>query len=134
MNYVAWLPAETVAATVDVNLFNLPENRALLRKMLGLESYKPTDCVGTVSEARLAFAMGRARGITGIIADDIDVTEFVAEAESTLDHYATALDPGPTYPRRLTEPIGSLLRVSAASSRQFAVDVLGALTSGRGSC
>ncbi len=34
MNYVAWLPPETVAATFDVNLFSLPENRLLLRKML----------------------------------------------------------------------------------------------------
>ena len=61
MNYVAWLPPETVAATFDVNLFDLAENRTILRKMLGLESYKPTDCVGTVSEARLAFAMCRAK-------------------------------------------------------------------------
>ena len=60
MNYVAWLPPETVTATFDVNLFDLPENRTILRKMLGLESYKPTDCIGTVSEARLAFAMCRA--------------------------------------------------------------------------
>jgi hypothetical protein len=127
MNYVAWLPAETVAATVDVNLFNLPENRTILRKMLGLESYKPTDCVGTVSEARLAFAMCRARGIAGIIADDIDVTDFVAEAGTTLDHYATAISPGPAYPRRLVEPIGSLLRTNAISTREFALEVLGAL-------
>ena len=65
MNYVAWLPAETVAACFEANLFDVPENRALLRKMLGLESYKPTDCVGTVSEARLAFAMCRAKGVGG---------------------------------------------------------------------
>jgi hypothetical protein len=128
MNYVAWLPAETVAATVDVNLFDLPANRTILRKMLGLESYKPTDCVGTVSEARLAFAMCRARGLGGVIADDIDVTDFVAEAESTLDHYATAISPGPAYPRRLVEPIGSLLRTNAISTREFALDVLRALT------
>ena len=65
MNYVAWLPAETVAACFEANLFDVPENRQLLRKMLGLESYKPTDCVGTVSEARLAFAMCRAKGVGG---------------------------------------------------------------------
>jgi hypothetical protein len=127
MNYVAWLPPETVAATIDVNLFDLPENRAVLRKMLGLESYKPTDCVGTVSEARLAFAMCRARGLAGQITHDIDVTDFLAEAESTLDHYAAAISPGSTYPRRLVEPIGSLLRANATSTREFARDVLAAL-------
>ena len=56
MQYVAWLPADTVEQCLTTNLFDLPENRSILRKMLGLEGYKPTDCVGTVSEARLAFA------------------------------------------------------------------------------
>ena len=124
MNYVAWLPPETVSATFDVNLFHLSENRSILRKMLGLESYKPTDCIGTVSEARLAFAMCRARGVGGIIADDIDVTNFLAEAETTLDRYGTVDNPGPTYPRRLVEPVGSLLRAHAEVAREFALDVL----------
>ena len=128
MNYVAWLPPETVAATVNANLFDMPENRTILRKMLGLESYKPTDCVGTISEARLAFAMCRARGVAGHITADIDITDFLAEAGSTLDHYATVSSPGPTYPRHLVEPIGSLLRSSAMSTREFARNVLGALT------
>jgi hypothetical protein len=126
MNYVAWLPPETVNATFEVNLFQLSENRSILRKMLGLESYKPTDCIGTVSEARLAFAMCRARGVGGIIADDIDVTDFLAEAETTLDRYGTVTNPGPTYPRRLVEPIGSLLRANADVAREFALDVLAA--------
>ncbi len=124
MNYVAWLPPETVAATFDVNFFNLPENRLILRKMLGLESYKPTDCVGTVSEARLAFAMCRARGVAGVIADEVDVTDFLDEATATLDHYAPAISPGPAYPRRLVEPLGSLLRANAKVAREFALDVL----------
>ena len=127
MNYAAWLPAEIVAATVDVNLFDLAENRTILRKMLGLESYKPTDCVGTVSEARLAFAMCRARGINGVITDSIDTSEFLAEAESMLDHYATVAPPGPSYPPRLIEPIGSLLRTSAGGTRELALDLLGIL-------
>jgi hypothetical protein len=99
--------------------------------MLGLESYKPTDCIGTVSEARLAFAMCRARGVGGIIADDIDVTDILAEAETTLDRFGAVNTPGPTYPRRLAEPIGSLLRANAEVARQFARDVLSALPPGR---
>ncbi|MDQ3470722.1 MAG: hypothetical protein M3487_13280 [Actinomycetota bacterium] len=126
MNYVAWLPPETVAATFDINLFDVPENRTILRKMLGLESYKPTDCVGTVSEARLAFAMCNARGVGGVIADDIDVTDFLGEATTTLDHYARVRSPGPTYPRRLVEPIGSLLAANADVAREFALALLSA--------
>jgi hypothetical protein len=125
MNYVAWLPPATVTATIDLNLFDLSENRSILRKMLGLESYKPTDCIGTVSEARLAFAMCRARGVTGVIADDIDVREFRSEAETTLDNYSTVMSPGPTYPPRLVEPLGSLLQANAEVARKFALDLLG---------
>ena len=127
MSYAAWLPPETVGATIDVNLFDLPENRTILRKMLGLESHKPTDCVGTVSEARLAFAMCRARGIGGVITEGIDATDLLDEAAATLDHYAAAIEPGPTYPRRLVEPLGSLFRASAIDTREFAHDVLSAL-------
>jgi UDP-N-acetyl-alpha-D-muramoyl-L-alanyl-L-glutamate epimerase len=124
MNYVAWLPAETVRATFDVNLFDLSENRSMLRKMLGLESHKPTDCIGTVSEARLAFAMCRAQGVGGVIADDIDASDFLAEAEATLDRYGRVTSPGPTFPRRLVEPLGSLLHANAEVAREFALDVL----------
>ena len=126
MNYVAWLPPLTVRATFHVNLFDLSENRGILRRMLGLEGHKPTDCIGTLSEARLAFAMCRARGVGGSIADDIEITEFLAEAETTLDRYGTVISPGPTYPRRLVEPVGALLQANAEIARAFALDVLSA--------
>jgi hypothetical protein len=126
MGYTAWLPPGTVRATIPANLFEIHENRGLLRKMLGLESFKPTDCVGTVSEARLAFAMCRARGVGGPIADDIDVSGMIAEAADTLERYAAAAEPGPTYPARLVEPLGSRLRASGERSRTFALDVLAA--------
>lgn len=70
--------------------------------------------------------MCRARGVGGIIADDIDVTDFLAEAETTLDRYGTVDNPGPTYPRRLVEPVGSLLTANAEVAREFALDVLSA--------
>jgi hypothetical protein len=124
MSYAAWLPPETVAATFAVNLFSIPENRVILRKMLGLESYKPTDCVGTVSEARLAFAMCRAKGVGGVIADDIDVAALSAEAPATLEHYARAASPGSTYPQRLVEPLDVLFQANADRARAFALDVL----------
>ena len=57
-----------------------------------------------MSEARLAFAMCRARGVGGIIADDIDVTDLLAEAETTLEQYGTMISPGPTYPAVWSSP------------------------------
>jgi hypothetical protein len=124
MSYVAWLPPETVTACFDRNLFSIPQNRTMLRKMLGLESHKPTDCVGTVNEARLAFAMCRARGVDGAITDDIDVADFLAEANATLDRYTPAGHPGPTYPERLAAPMDAAFRANADLTRVFALDVL----------
>jgi hypothetical protein len=71
--------------------------------------------------------MCRARGVGGIIADDIDLTDVLAEAETTFDRYGTVNTPGPTYPRRLAEPVGSLLQANAEVAREFALDLLTAL-------
>ena len=109
---------------VDRNLFSIPQNRTLLRKMLGLESYKPTDCVGTVSEARLAFAMCRAKGVHGTIADDIDLAEFLAEADATLDRYAPAAPAGPTYPERLVAPMAAAFQANSEVTKAIALEVL----------
>ncbi len=124
MNYVAWLPAETVGQTFDHNLFDMPENRTMLRKMLGLESYKPTDCVGTVSEARLAFLMCRAKGVSGVIADDIDTTAFENEAAATLEKYR-AVDPtGPTFPPLLADAVRSQMVAGSTRAKAIALHVL----------
>jgi hypothetical protein len=124
MNYVAWLPEQVVAETFTVNLFHLPENRTILRKMLGLESYKPTDCVGTVSEARLAFLLCRRRGVSGPIADDIELAPFEAEAAATLDRYGAVADPGPTFPDALAVAVVPQLAASQADLRRRAAEIL----------
>jgi hypothetical protein len=124
MNYVAWLPADTVATCIEGSLFDIPENRTMLRKMLGLESFKPTDCVGTVSEARLAFAMCRAKGVGGLIAEDIDGSVLRAEAAATLDRYAPATSPGRTYPPRLVGPMDTQFQHQADRTKSLALDVL----------
>lgn len=137
MSYVAWLPEPVVAATFrrsagagsgdpdrwgGVNLFELPENR--LRKMLGLESYKPTDCVGTVSEARLAFLMCRCKGVGGVIADDIGLASFETEAAETLDRYAGVVAPGPAFPEQIATAIWPKLATVEAEARRIAGEVL----------
>ena len=141
MNYVAWLPEPVVAATFrrsagagsgepdrwgGVNLFELPENRTTLRKMLGLESYKPTDCVGTVSEARLAFLLCRRKGVGGVIADDIDLAPFDAEVTTSLDRYARPTAPGPTFPTGIADVVEPQLTALESDARRIADDVLSA--------
>lgn len=124
MNYVAWLPESVVADTFSANLFDLPENRTILLKMLGLESYKPTDCVGTVSEARLAFLLCRRKGVGGVIADDIDLAPLEAEAASTLAKYGTPGRPGRVFPDILAEAITPQLAHAASRSLLLAEPAL----------
>ncbi len=140
MNYVAWLPEQVVADTFrssagagsgepgrlgGVNLFELPENRAILHKMVGLESYKPTDCVGTVSEARLALLMCRRKGVGGVIVDDIDLAPFEAEARTTLERYGAPAPPNRVYPATLAAALAPQFEASRADARRIAGDVLG---------
>ena len=125
MNYEAWLPQSVVADTISANLFDIPENRTMLRKMLGLESYKPTDCVGTVSEARLAFLMCHRKGIGGLIADDIEVEQFEAEAQATLERYGTPQSPSRVFPPELAAVIGPELLASDGETQRLATATLG---------
>ena len=125
MNYVAWLPESVVAETFDINLFDIPENRSMLNKMLGLESHKPTDCVGTISEARLAFLLCRRKGVDGVITKDIDLAPFEAEAAAILGVYATPHRPGRTFPADLAAAIEPQLRACRAASHDLAEAVLG---------
>ena len=124
MNYVAWLPAETVTETFDVNLFDLPENR----------THAAQDArTGELQADRLRRHRERGpprlrhvpgRGVGGVIADDIDATDFFAEAETTLDHYALASRPGPNYPRRLVAPMDAQFHANADLAKAFTLDVL----------
>ncbi len=138
MNYVAWLPEQVVADTFrrsagagsgsddrwgGVNLFELTENRTLLRKMLGLESYKPTDCVGTVSEARLAFLMCRRKGVSGSIADDIDLTPFEDEEAAAFDRYARPAAVGTTFPAVIAAVVEPQLANIEADARRIASEL-----------
>ena len=70
--------------------------------------------------------MCRARGVGGVIADDIDVTEILAEVATTLECYGVVFSPGPTYPDRLVEPVGLLLQSNADVARELAFDLLSA--------
>ncbi|MGI9622215.1 MAG: hypothetical protein ACR2PK_05200 [Acidimicrobiales bacterium] len=124
MNYVAWLPQDVVAETFSVNLFDLEENRSLLRKMLGLESYKPTDCVGTVSEARLAFVMCRMKDVSGVIADEIDLGPLLGETEDILDRYSPSAELGPTFPKEFAPALDRQFRDAATSAHAYARELL----------
>lgn len=104
----------------------MPENRTVLRKMLGLESYKPTDCVGTVGEARLAFLLCRRKGVGGVIADDIDLAPFEAEVPAVLDRSARPSSPGSAFPASIAAVIEPQLVDVEAEARRIVAEVMSA--------
>jgi hypothetical protein len=119
MHLVAYLDAAVVDQMFDKNLFDLPENRPYLRKMLGLEGYKPCDCVGTVSETQVAYLLCRAKGRTGQAVQDIEPGDIRVDIEAFLEKYAVVEPPHGAIPADLYERIKPQLLEGAKQARDY---------------
>jgi hypothetical protein len=62
--YAAYLPKDTVLNIFGKNLFDDPSLKPLYKQLLGLEGFKPFECVGTPEEARGAFTLAQKNGFT----------------------------------------------------------------------
>lgn len=62
--YAAFLPKETVLEIFGKDLFADPSLHPLYRELLGLEGFKPFECVGTPEETKEAFDLAKANGFT----------------------------------------------------------------------
>lgn len=60
--YAAYLPKKTVVKIFGSNLFDDPSLLSLYKQLLGLEGFKPFECVGTAEEIREAFRMIKEQG------------------------------------------------------------------------
>ena len=120
----AWLPRDAVHATFGpTNLLDLPENQLFFRQMLGLESHTPFECIGQIDEARLAFAMARARGITGRAMRHFEqVPGF--DALSALDRYLSVDHTNHRLPQRNAVDVLAYFENAAVGARMFATEVL----------
>jgi len=105
MHLVAYLDEWVVDQMFDRNLFDMPENRTYIRKMLGLEGYKPADCMGTVSETQIAYLLCRAKGVSGRAVEDISPDEVSLDVEPFLNHYAQIDPPYGAMPQDLYEEL-----------------------------
>ncbi len=119
MHLAAYLDDGVVDKMFDKNLFDLPENRAFLRKMLGLEGFKPADCVGTVSETQAAYLLCRAKGITGRAAADIDPGQIPLDVAAFLDTYSEVAPRYGAIPEDLYERIKPQLTAGAQRARAY---------------
>jgi hypothetical protein len=69
LNYMAYLPCHLIREIFPENLFDHPATQTVFRQLLGVEAHKPFECVGEVDEARLAFELCRAKGLSGAAMD-----------------------------------------------------------------
>jgi len=60
--YAAFLPRDTLIEIFKKNLYEDTTLRILYRELLGVEGFKPFDCVGTSNEVRAAFLLAHQRG------------------------------------------------------------------------
>jgi hypothetical protein len=77
----AFLPREQLLATFKKNLFDERVLQPMYRQLLGIEGFKPFECVGTPEETKAAFFLAHERG-------DLNETKamqlFLAEVLPTL--------------------------------------------------
>lgn len=119
MHFVAYLDEDVVNQTFDRNLFDLPENRPFLRKMLGLEGHKPADCVGTVSETQVAYLLCRAKGKSGRAVADIRPADIPLDVDRFLETYASVAPRYGAMPAALYERIKPQLLAGAERAQAY---------------
>lgn len=119
MHLVAYLDDSVVDQMFDKNLFDLPENRSFLRKMLGLEGYKPADCVGTVRETQIAYLLCCAKGKSGRAVAGIEPKEITLELDSFLNTYSQVAPRNGSLPTEIYEAIKPLLSGGAKRAQNY---------------
>ncbi|MCP4360046.1 MAG: hypothetical protein GY796_18735 [Chloroflexi bacterium] len=124
MHLVAYLDETVVEQMFDKNLFDMPENRTHIRKMLGLEGYKPCDCVGTVSETQVAYLLCRAKGKSGQAVNDILPSEISVDVNAFLEKYALVDSPQGAIPTTLYENIKPQLLDGAKNAQAYVKEYL----------
>lgn len=118
LSYRAYLPAEPVAGLFGENLLEVKANRQHFRQMLGLEAHTPFECIGTVDEARLAFALCRRRGLSGPTAEALAAELPACDVEAELRRFLRVDRDHHAMPRAVLERILPQLAAGAAAARQ----------------
>jgi hypothetical protein len=60
--FAAFQPHDVLEKIFGGNCFDVPELQKTYRELLGLEGFKPFECVGTSDEVRAAFLLAHTRG------------------------------------------------------------------------
>ena len=60
--FAGFFPRTTLEILFGANLFDFPSLEQTFRELLGLQGFKPFECVGTADEVRAAFFLAHVRG------------------------------------------------------------------------
>lgn len=105
LNYMAYLPVDLVNSMFGANLFDVEANQLFFRQMLGLEDHTPFECIGEVTEARLAFELCRLKGLTGRAMTTFAREVPAVDIEAVLKHYLSVDTGMGTFPDHLRDAI-----------------------------
>jgi hypothetical protein len=124
LNYMAYLPTQSVERIFQCNLFDLPENQLAFRQMLGLEAHTPFECIGQIDEAQLAFELCRRKGLEGAA-----MQTFIKECEpldwkKVLDKYLAVYDEESAIPAVLSAKFLPVLHAKSQRAKQELAVVL----------
>jgi len=124
LNYMAYLDADLVNSIFKVNLFDIEENQLWFYQMLGLGKHTPFECIGQISEARLAFELCRKKGLNG------KAMEMYAHNFPTLDtapiinKYLNVDMTQTGIPASIAEKIVPQMQATAQEARQYINSIL----------
>ncbi len=117
LQLAAHLPREIVDETFGANLGERAQNQLHFRQLLGLAEHTPFECVGSATEARLALALARDRGMLGdrltALADQVGAIDVAALAAPLVE-----LVPAPAIPEHVARAVLPLLEDAARTARR----------------
>jgi UDP-N-acetyl-alpha-D-muramoyl-L-alanyl-L-glutamate epimerase len=118
ISYMAYLPHDLITPLFKTNLLDTTENMLWWRQLLGLETHTPFECVGLVEEARLAFALARARGVQGEAMRMFEREVGEVDVATSGERLWRVYEDEARWPKRLSEPLLKRMRRVAEATRQ----------------
>ena len=119
LNFMAYLPCETVREMFPEQLFDDPATQSVFRQLLGIEAHKPFECVGEVDEARLAFELCRAKGLTGGAMDTYRDRVPPPDVPALSARYLAIATEWGAIPPAVAERIFPQFAAAAATAKQY---------------
>ncbi len=119
LNFMAYLPCQLVREMFPGELFDDPATQSVFRQLLGIESHKPFECVGEVDEARLAFELCRAKGLTGTAMDTFRDNVPPPNVQSLADHYLNVADEYGAIPPPVAKRIIPQMATAADEAKRY---------------